>query len=274
VRIKIIRHHNARQEEIAMTELGQRIFDERKKLGLSQGDLAMKIGVSTKAVSKWETGEAQPTLDNVNHLAEVFGVTTDYLIGGKGTETNSSAPKKSNFQYLEDQKTKRHGLRIAGWICLGLGILIVAAGLVDFFQAFNNFGMPHLFFLFYIGGPLAFVGIVLLAFGYMGAINRYSASEMAPVARDTTNYMLDGTREETTKTINSVVSGVASGLKGQSVNANPIKGAVCARCGTQNEPGAAFCDNCGAPLHKKCPKCGEENDADAKFCRKCGQDLR
>jgi transcriptional regulator with XRE-family HTH domain len=75
-------------------------------------------GVSTKAVSKWETGEAQPTLDNVNHLAEVFGVTTDYLIGGKGTETNSSAPKKSNFQYLEDQKTKRHGLRIAGWISL------------------------------------------------------------------------------------------------------------------------------------------------------------
>ena len=121
-----------------------------------------------------------------------------------------------------------------------------------------------MFFLLWIGGPLTFVGIVLLMFGYMGAVSRYTATQQAPVMKDTTNYVVQGTRDEVVQTIKDGVS---------TVQTSAPKGPLCPKCGTQNEAGAAFCDHCGAPLTKTCPHCGEKNDADAKYCRKCGTNL-
>ena len=60
--------------------LGEKIIDLRKKRGLSQEDLAITLGVSRQAVSKWETGEAKPDTDKVIALAEYFEVTTDWLL--------------------------------------------------------------------------------------------------------------------------------------------------------------------------------------------------
>ena len=59
-------------------KLNEKIYDCRKKAGLSQDALAEQIGVSRQAVSKWEIGSAQPDLDNIVALAKVFGVTTDW----------------------------------------------------------------------------------------------------------------------------------------------------------------------------------------------------
>ena len=60
--------------------LGEKIIELRKKRGLSQEDLAITLGVSRQAVSKWETGESTPDTDKVVALAEYFAVTTDYLL--------------------------------------------------------------------------------------------------------------------------------------------------------------------------------------------------
>ncbi len=60
--------------------LGEKIIDLRKKRGLSQEDLAITLGVSRQAVSKWETGDATPDTDKVIALAEYFDVTTDWLL--------------------------------------------------------------------------------------------------------------------------------------------------------------------------------------------------
>ncbi len=61
-------------------KLNEKIYDCRKKAGLSQDALAERLGVSRQAVSKWELGSAQPDLDNIVALANVFGVTTDWLL--------------------------------------------------------------------------------------------------------------------------------------------------------------------------------------------------
>jgi len=61
-------------------KLNEKIYDCRKKAGLSQDALAERIGVSRQAVSKWEIGSAQPDLANIVALAKVFGVTTDWLL--------------------------------------------------------------------------------------------------------------------------------------------------------------------------------------------------
>lgn len=60
--------------------LGEKIINLRKKRGLSQEELAITLGVSRQAVSKWETGEAKPDTDKVVALAEYFEVTTDWLL--------------------------------------------------------------------------------------------------------------------------------------------------------------------------------------------------
>ena len=60
--------------------LGEKIIDLRKKRGLSQEELAITLGVSRQAVSKWETNEATPDTAKVVALAEYFEVTTDWLL--------------------------------------------------------------------------------------------------------------------------------------------------------------------------------------------------
>lgn len=60
--------------------LGEKITDLRKKRGLSQEELAITLGVSRQAVSKWEVGDAKPDTDKVVALADYFDVTTDWLL--------------------------------------------------------------------------------------------------------------------------------------------------------------------------------------------------
>jgi len=61
-------------------EFGNRLYQLRKKARLSQTRLGEKVGVSNKAVSKWENGKAKPGLDIANRLADVLGVSVDELL--------------------------------------------------------------------------------------------------------------------------------------------------------------------------------------------------
>lgn len=64
-----------------MKELGMRIKNLRKKMNITQEDLAERLGVSFQAVSKWETSAAYPDLSMLPVLANFFNVTTDELLG-------------------------------------------------------------------------------------------------------------------------------------------------------------------------------------------------
>ena len=61
-------------------KLSEKIFNCRKKAGWSQEELASRLGVSRQAVSKWETGEAEPELGKLRLLAQVFDVSIDWLL--------------------------------------------------------------------------------------------------------------------------------------------------------------------------------------------------
>lgn len=60
--------------------LADKIIEQRKKNGWSQEDLAEKLGVSRQSVSKWESAQSIPDLNRILKMAEIFGVTTDYLL--------------------------------------------------------------------------------------------------------------------------------------------------------------------------------------------------
>ena len=62
-------------------QLGIRIAEERKRLGLSQSQLARKVNISQTAVAKQETGANYPSIETLEDYANLFNVTTDYLLG-------------------------------------------------------------------------------------------------------------------------------------------------------------------------------------------------
>lgn len=58
----------------------QKIAALRKERKWSQKDIAEKVNIDYKNVSRWETGRSIPSTDAIVKLAETFGVTTDYLL--------------------------------------------------------------------------------------------------------------------------------------------------------------------------------------------------
>lgn len=74
----------------------------RKESGYTQLDLAEKVRVSRQAISKWETGRALPSAENLKYLSELFGVSVDYLLNDDMTEE----PKPKEQEPAPEPQTK------------------------------------------------------------------------------------------------------------------------------------------------------------------------
>ena len=61
-------------------ELANRLYEYRKQSGLSQEELAEKLGISRQSVSKWERAESCPDTDNLIELSKIYNVTMDELL--------------------------------------------------------------------------------------------------------------------------------------------------------------------------------------------------
>lgn len=152
--------------------LGKRIVLNRKRLGLTQDALAEQLGVTAQAVSKWENDQSCPDITMVPKLAQVFGITTDELLGLEHREplqaevvTPETEPddepeglhlQKGNWEVKLDGG-RRSGIGLGIWV-LVLGGLTLFAELTD-----RNLGVFDLLW------PSA-----LLVFGLFGLWPRFS----------------------------------------------------------------------------------------------------
>ena len=75
--------------------IADRIKCLRKNKGLSQEELADKVGVSRQAVSKWESEQSPPDIEKIINMSELFEVTTDYIL--KGIEPVSMTNNKTMY---------------------------------------------------------------------------------------------------------------------------------------------------------------------------------
>ncbi len=73
-----------------MNEMGNKIAQKRKDLGLTQTEFAEKLNVTRQTVSRWEAGTVMPDIDKISDIADVLGVSCDYLL--KDDMTEDSAP--------------------------------------------------------------------------------------------------------------------------------------------------------------------------------------
>ena len=80
--------------------LGEFIGSERKNLGLTQRDLAARLHVTDKAVSKWESGASMPDAGVLLSIASLFGVTVDYLLREEHAEEKIPAASALRRRHL------------------------------------------------------------------------------------------------------------------------------------------------------------------------------
>lgn len=77
--------------------LGDQLRSNRKRIGLSQGEVATQLNITRQSISKWETGKGYPDLDNLVLLSEIYNVSIDELLkederNGNRIVDNSNAP--------------------------------------------------------------------------------------------------------------------------------------------------------------------------------------
>ncbi len=90
-------------------EIANRLVNLRKEMGLSQEQLAEKIGVSRQAVSKWERSEASPDTDNIILLARLYNISLDELLrteddipqAEETAEEAAAEPEANGFEQTE-----------------------------------------------------------------------------------------------------------------------------------------------------------------------------
>lgn len=185
--------------------------------------------------------------------------------------------EKINPGHTKNRKT----LRIIGPILIVTGALCLLISLIDFFLSMGSMRPPYLMILGFLGVPLLPLGFFLTTLGFMGKFARYQAGEVAPVAKDTFNYMADGTQEGVQTAAKAVGQGLAEGIAPviatASINTDSqqTEKIRCYKCNYAETLDAQFCSNCGTALQKSksCPVCSELNDPDAKFCDNCGKPM-
>ena len=107
-------------------EIGNKISALRKQKQMTQKELALKLCLSSSAVSKWENGDATPDVYRIQELAEIFGVTVAEMIG---VETEEEADREVAKLQAELAIHKRKLKRL--WMCSG--VLLCAAILAGIF---------------------------------------------------------------------------------------------------------------------------------------------
>ena len=69
-------------------EFSERLKDLRKQAGLTQVDVAEKLGISQPSYASWERGIKKPTQENLVKIAQVLNVSVDYLVGNSEERTD------------------------------------------------------------------------------------------------------------------------------------------------------------------------------------------
>ena len=108
--------------------LGKRIVMHRKRLGLTQDQLAESLGVTAQAVSKWENDQSCPDINMLPKLAQLFGTSVDALLGNEAqpvyeAEVVQPEEKKPNWEFYWD--TGRHSKIGFALTILALGIQLI-----------------------------------------------------------------------------------------------------------------------------------------------------
>lgn len=156
--------------------IGQFIAALRKANGLTQKQLADKLNVSDKAVSRWERDETAPDISLIPVIADIFGVTCDELLCGERKINNENSSANDDVLSAKGEKQRRRILAvglsqyknrsiISGAIA-GVGLIVALICNFVFTRAFLGFFIAILFYLAAAVCQIIFVNKAFLAVSY------------------------------------------------------------------------------------------------------------
>lgn len=107
--------------------LGKTLAELRKKKNMSQQDLAKKLNVSNKTISKWECGNGTPDIISLSQIANVFGISLDELIGSTANSTPENVREEkvsTSTQSPAEKKTFKLSLSLILCFVVIIGVAI------------------------------------------------------------------------------------------------------------------------------------------------------
>ena len=125
-------------------KFGNFIYEQRTAKGLSQAELGKMLGVSNKAVSKWESGAAKPQTAKLYRLAQILEVSVEELLAGERKDPQASQTYPySSILLRRFRKTKRTA-SVLGWITLALLLQILpVSGILVNLKVGDNVGAAY-----------------------------------------------------------------------------------------------------------------------------------
>lgn len=149
-------------------QLGANITRYRKKLGMTQAELAQRLNYSDKAVSKWERGESVPDVLTLVDIAGQFGIGVDTLIHGDEPVTLPQAEPEEKPEEKPDiaPEVRRHNRRIIQSLVSILVWIVATAAYV----LVDSFGLPYGWLAFFFAVPAHAITLLSLrsAWGEFG----------------------------------------------------------------------------------------------------------
>ena len=91
--------------------LGKRIVANRKRVGMTQDQLAEQLGVTAQAVSKWENDQSCPDINMIPKLSQIFGISTDELLGNE----TASRTYEAEVVHTEEEEPEGVHLQHGNW---------------------------------------------------------------------------------------------------------------------------------------------------------------
>lgn len=126
------------------SEIGKFISKKRKEKNLTQAQLAEKLGISNKTISKWETGKCMPDYGIIQSLCKELEITIAELMDGDEAEPDSIRNYDDGqilelvkrIQNLENQRTVLYGifLMMTGTALFGVHFSVGGSQVKDFFS--------------------------------------------------------------------------------------------------------------------------------------------
>lgn len=109
-----------------ISKFGEFLYELRKEKGLTQSELADKLGITNKAVSKWETGEAFPETAQLVPLSNIFSITVDELL--KGERNHSYTVEEIKEDHEKDKRPELKPMTKTEAIITAASVALILVG--------------------------------------------------------------------------------------------------------------------------------------------------
>lgn len=128
-------------------DLGKKLMDLRVGQGISQLEVAEKLGVARQTISRWESGAAMPSADNLLYLARLYQVTVDDLLSDEplkpAAERNQREPEPARPPESEAARKESSERKIA-ILCLCAVVIFLAGMLAGILIERSSGGISYL----------------------------------------------------------------------------------------------------------------------------------